>query len=173
MSIEYDEYLAEHRENVVKAMNWMFENIPEVLADYGVKREDVDWLIAFGHDFSKGSFEEYHAYDHWFYGNNRSYAAKQSFDKAWLHHIHNNPHHWQHWVLMNDDPEEGTICLPMPSKYVIEMICDWWSFSWKTGNLLDIIDWWVDHSDRIQLNAGTQLMVMQILAAIQNKLEEK
>lgn len=31
-------------------------------------------------------------------------AVQIEFDRAWLHHQHANPHHWQHWCLMNDAP---------------------------------------------------------------------
>src|SRR5947207_278928 len=30
-------------------------------------------------------------------------GVDEAFDGAWLHHQHVNKHHWQHWVLRNDD----------------------------------------------------------------------
>ena len=86
------------------------------------------WL---NHDESKNDPDEYNAYDDYFYGKNRSYGVVMAFKQAWLEHIHRSPHHWQHWVLINDEPEEGEVILEMPYEYIIEMICDWWSFSWK------------------------------------------
>ena len=32
--------------------------------------------------------------------------------------------------------------LEMPYDYIIEMICDWWSFSWQSGNLYEIFKWY-------------------------------
>src|SRR5438445_12020655 len=29
-------------------------------------------------------------------------SVRLDFDRAWLHHQHFNPHHWQHWVLRED-----------------------------------------------------------------------
>ena len=80
MSIQYDNYLTEHKENVAKGFRWLQENIPEVIED------GFEWQICFNHDVSKTDPEEYDAYDAYFYGNNRSYAVVQNFKKAWLTH---------------------------------------------------------------------------------------
>ena len=52
------------------------------------------------------------------------------------------PHHWQYWVLINDNPEEGEVLIEMPYNYILEMICDWWAFSWAKGNLNEIFPWY-------------------------------
>ena len=116
--------------------------------------------------------EEYDAYDKYFYGRNKSYAVVQDFNKAWLHHIHHNPHHWQHWVLINDDPGEGMVILDMPYMYVVEMICDWWAFSWKKENLHEIFSWYDEHKDYMKLSKNTRKTVEDILDKIKQKLEE-
>ena len=67
-----------------------------------------------------------------------------------------NPHHWQHWVLINDDPGEGEVLLEMPYNYIIEMICDWWAFSWEKGNLSEIFSWYDEHKDYIKLHPNTR-----------------
>ena len=33
MSVQYDNYLTEHKENVAKGFRWLQENIPEVIED--------------------------------------------------------------------------------------------------------------------------------------------
>ncbi len=48
---------------------------------------------------------------------------KRAFNAAWLHHIHANPHHWQHWILHQDDGR--TIVLVPDNATVNEMIADW------------------------------------------------
>ena len=35
-------------------------------------------------------------------------------------------------------PEEGEIPYRDAYNYILEMICDWWAFSWAKGNLNDI-----------------------------------
>ena len=161
MSVNYDIYLEQHIENVNKAANWLQDNLGIYLSD------DAGYIFP-DHDKSKYSPEEYEAYDKYFYGKNRSFAVTQAFKYAWLHHIHNNPHHWQHWVLLNDDePEE---VLEMPIEYVIEMICDWWSFSFAKGNLMEIFDWYEQHKD-MKLHPNTRKEVEKILDQIRNKLK--
>ena len=167
MSVQYDNYLTEHKENVAKGFRWLQENIPEVIED------GFEWQICFNHDASKTDPEEYDAYDAYFYGNNRSYSVVQNFKKAWLRHIHNNPHHWQHWILINDDPKEGMVVIDMPYIYVVEMICDWWSFSWTKGDLNEIFGWYEDRKDYMKLSANTRRSVEYILGRMKDKLEEK
>ena len=167
MSVQYDNYLTEHKENVAKGFRWLQENIPEVIED------GFEWQICFNHDASKTDPEEYDAYDAYFYGNNRSYAVVQNFKNAWLRHIHNNPHHWQHWILINDEPKEGMVVIDMPYIYVVEMICDWWAFSWKNGDLNEIFDWYEDRKDYMKLSANTRRSVEYILGKMKDKLEEK
>lgn len=170
MSKKYDEYLTEHKANVWKAFEWMREYIPDVVAE----TPGVDWehLIKLSHDYSKSSEEEYEAYDNYFYGD-KSYGCVRKFKYAWLHHIHKNPHHWQHWVLANDDPEEGTVALEMPYEYIVEMICDWWSFSWKSGNLYELFDWYESHKENMVLEYRTKAKVLIILSKIKDVLDRQ
>ena len=167
MSVQYDNFLTEHKENVAKGFRWLQENIPEIIED------GFEWQICFNHDASKTDPEEYDAYDAYFYGNNRSYSVVQNFKKAWLRHIHNNPHHWQHWILINDEPKEGMVVIDMPYIYVVEMICDWWSFSWTKGDLNEIFGWYEDRKDYMKLSANTRISVEYILGKMKDKLEEK
>ena len=169
MSIEYDNYLKQHRENVAKAAEWIRDNLQQDV------KLDLDFYqqIMYMHDYSKDSNEEYYAYDDYFYGELRTKEVKEEFNNAWLHHIHNNKHHWQYWVLINDDKELGATPLRIPYRYVIEMICDWWSFSWKTGNLYEIFDWYENHKKRMILSKNTRELVEQILGQIKEKLDEQ
>lgn len=165
MSNAYDLYLQQHKYYVAVAFDWLKEHIPEIVANVS------EHGTHFAHDLSKNDPEEYDAYDEYFYGGNRSYKVVSNFRNAWLHHIHNNPHHWQHWVLINDEPNEGTIALEMPYEYVVEMICDWWAFSHKSGNLHEIFDWYEKHKSNMILHEHTRTNVEDILAKIKTKLD--
>ena len=168
MSTQYDRYLEEHRANVKKGYDWIKENLP-----YAIRPGmDLDWHMEFGHDQSKNEPDEYEAYDAYFYGGNRSYKVVQDFRKAWMLHIHRNPHHWQYWILINDDPNEGEIVMDMPYEYILEMICDWWSFSWAKGDLNEIFNWWEDHEKYIKISVKTRQTVVDILSSIKIKLKE-
>lgn len=170
MSLQYDSYLKEHVNNVIKGYEYMRKKMPkwfEFEKEIGTK-----WSIE-KHDASKYLKDEYEAYDNWFYGN-QSYENKVKIDKAWLHHIHNNPHHWQHWLLVEDDPEyttEAGLIYPfkfieIPDNYILEMIADWWSFSWKTGNLLEVFEWYKLHENTIKMHPKSRMKVEQILGEL-------
>lgn len=170
MSKEYDLYLEEHKANVAKGFYWIKENLPELL--YGLDEEALEQQICHNHDASKTQSDEYDAYDKYFYGDKkRSYEVLQNFDYAWLTHIHRNPHHWQYWVLFNDDPSAGSKALDMPYNYILEMICDWWSFSWKENKLEEIFDWFNEHNDYMKLSEKTRTTVENILLKLDTKLQ--
>lgn len=166
MSVEYDRYLTEHKNALVSGFQWLNKHLPDIV------NEEIEYLIYVQHDFSKTNEDEYKAYDDYFYSGNRSYAVVQNFKKAWLKHIHCNPHHWQYWILINDDSEEGIIALDMPYKYIVEMICDWWSFSWRNENLREMLDWYEKHKNYMKLSVQTRNTVNDILKRIEQKLSE-
>jgi hypothetical protein len=168
MSWMYDDYLNEHRAAVRKAYDWLVENMRDELDDDALTTCGLNIRT---HDASKNDVEEYGPYDEYFYGRNKSAAVKANFNKAWLHHIHHNPHHWQHWVLLEDDGGAyDHVCIEMPLEYVYEMICDWWSFSWRSGNLMEIFDWYEKHKN-MKLHPKTLEVVVSILGHMRNLLE--
>lgn len=163
MSEEYDRYLSEHVSNVKRSLNWMLDNLPN-------SREEtlaIEEALLHDHDYSKYSLSEYDHYDDYFYGE-RTDAVKFAFDHAWLHHIHYNPHHWQYWVLLEDNPENGLPfkALHIPLPFVYEMIADWWSFSWKSGNLFEIFNWYAEHAPNQLINSETRAVIENILKKI-------
>jgi len=164
MSQEYTQYIVDHRTNVQKAYMWLVEH--NLIEDNLMSKVAVN--IA-AHDMSKYQPEEYDAYDSYFYGK-RTKGVENAFNYAWLHHIHANPHHWQYWVLKHDDePEEA---LEMPKEYVYEMIADWWSFSFKKGNLKEIFGWYKEHKGMV-LHPNTRKLVEDTLAKIKEILDSE
>jgi len=160
--------LERHKKDVKKGFEWMKKHIPTAM---NVVPSYMDRLIA-NHDQSKTGICEYDPYDDYFYGGCRTPAVVEAFEAAWLNHIHVNPHHWQHWVLVNDDPKEGAKALEMPSVYVVEMVCDWWSFSWSQRNLKSIFEWYDQHKDYIKLHKNTRKLVESILNQMYEALVE-
>ena len=49
MSIEYDNYLNQHRANVYTGFVWIKDNLPEILNF----KNNLDWQIEYNHDKSK------------------------------------------------------------------------------------------------------------------------
>ena len=163
MSEQYSRYLTQHRKNVVNGAKWLIR--------HKIINPSEGFLeTLYNHDASKYSPEEYDAYDKYFYGP-KTVESTNNFNYAWLHHIHNNPHHWQYWILIEDD-ERDPVLLDIPDEYIYEMICDWWSFSWNSGNLYEIFDWWNEHKTVIRLSKATQAKVYRILHDLKACLDE-
>lgn len=165
MSREYDLYLEDHKANVRKGFEWLRENLPDVIdaCNFGIEHQ-----VCYAHDESKNERDEYEAYDAYFYGGNQSYQVVQDFNYAWLKHIHRNPHHWQHWILNHDD--EGEEILDMPYNDIVEMICDWLSFSFSKGDLKEIFKWYDEHKSGMKLSDKTRNTVDDILRKISQTL---
>lgn len=167
MREDYDEYLKNHIENVQNSFNWLIEKLPNLFKGY-----DADYLgeLISNHDVSKYYDDEYYAYCEYFYGE-RNEEVDEAFDEAWLHHQHYNPHHWQHWLLREDD---GALkAIEMPKEYVFEMISDWWAFSWKKGNLYEIFEWYDSNKSKMQLHDSTLKLVENILSQIKDILDDE
>lgn len=175
MSAQYDQYLKEHIQNVQRGYDWMGSHFPNLIREGNIVSMNINDLplsvVISQHDGSKYMRNEYDAYDDYFYGNNKSYSVMRNFDKAWLYHQHNNPHHWQYWVLIKDDKENQIQAIDIPLNYIIEMICDWWSFSWKSGNLYEIFDWYDQNKDGMILSDATRTTVEKILADMRGELD--
>jgi len=167
MSWMYDNYLVQHRQAVYKAWEWLVENMKDELDDDALTKCGLHIRT---HDASKNDVEEYGPYDEYFYGRVKSAETKEKFNRSWLHHIHQNPHHWQHWVLIEDDDPSGFVCIEIPLDYVYEMICDWWSFSWVEGNLYEIFDWYEKHRS-MKLHPKTRAEVERILGLMKIRLD--
>lgn len=183
VSLQYDAYLKEHIANVYNGYLWIINHIKS--EDIDKVLPEINWsslmLRLKAHDASKFGSDEYSAYDSYFYGNDgkgdRSEESKRDFDYAWLSHIHSNPHHWQYWVLAEDDPENGVNGrrfkpLDIPNEFIFEMICDWWTFSWRTGDLYEIFNWWNQHRDKVIMSNSTMEKVEKILELLRNALKE-
>lgn len=78
------------------------------------------------HDLSKFSPKEFWTSVKYYQGNRSPIDAEKEdkgYSYAWLHHWHNNKHHWIHWI--DFDMKQNLTPYQMPYKYVIEAICDW------------------------------------------------
>ena len=156
---EYREYITSHKERVQQFADWLEENLPEVFE--GVDLEAFDEIIA-EHDNSKYSEEEFEAYAQHFYGDKKN---KSEFEEAWLHHWQNNEHHPEFWL--GED---------MPYIYILEMLCDWGSFSIKSGNLEELINYYYDEArddPEKNLSDATKEIIEDILDKIDSVLDKE
>ena len=163
MSHKYNLYLTEHIENVIKAWNILDDNLNiDFVSKYKLDSDKMSKIIS-NHDQSKYSKEEYDAYDEYFYGM-KCKETKEKFELAWLHHQNTNKHHWQYWLLKEDS---GLLKpLDMDIYSIIEMVCDWWSFSLKQNKPLEIIKFYHDYESNRMLSNKTKITVMELLDTI-------
>lgn len=139
-------------------------------------RLGIPWLGII-HDLSKFRPGEWFGYARHFYGKYpkfeevkhipHSYSGltqedvKLQFDRGWLHHQHSNKHHWQRWVLRNES-EGNTIPLPMPEKYIREMVADWRGAGRAYGNP-NTREWYLGMKDRMLLHESTRNRIEELL----------
>lgn len=107
------------------------------------------------HDLSKLRPDEWLPYQRYFYGENLV-GTLDEFNRAWLLHQHRNPHHWQYWILREDDG--GTFAMEMPDAYRREMLADWCGAGRALGKP-DTRAWYLANRDRIVLHANTRTWV--------------
>ncbi|MGB7206086.1 MAG: DUF5662 family protein [Anderseniella sp.] len=110
----------------------------------------------FEHDGSKWSDAEFLAYV-------RKHAMgednEDEFAAAFLHHLHANPHHWQHWLIPNTIPT----LIEMPENFVREMAADWWGAGIAYNNDPNMQPWLNDNADKILLHPVTEERLRQVL----------
>ena len=160
---QYKEYLCNHKQGVKNGYEWLKLTI---LSNIDIDLSITDKLIQY-HDSSKYIREEFDAYKDYFY-DEQTDEVKRRFDYAWLHHIHENPHHWQHWLLQEDDGDLKALDIPI--QYIIEMICDWWAFSWNKNDLFEIFRWYENNRDKQNLSVKTREVVEAILHEMKTQL---
>lgn len=149
---KYKDYVLGHKQRVKEFAGWLKENLPELFDK--VDMDSFDSLIE-EHDESKFSVEEFDAYARHFY-DDEDYSLE--FDSAWEHHWKTNEHHPEHW--------EGR---DIPYIYILEMLCDWGSFSIAKGDFNELIDYYYDDArddDEKNLSPNTKKTIEDILSKI-------
>lgn len=119
------------------------------------------------HDMSKLLPSEFFPYANHFSGgiqtgrNNTGYYKPTNtgdfkFDWAWLLHQKRNRHHWQFYILPED--EGGLVILPMSYKDRLEMLCDWRGAG-KAQYKPDTLAWYKMNHKKMQLHQETRKWV--------------
>jgi len=133
------------------------------------------------HDISKFRLDEFIPYARYFYGGpypekdslspqfGMEYnpltkeRVKREFDKAFLLHIHRNPHHWQYHILIDEGADSKTKIFQMPYKYMIEMVCDWKGAGKAITGNSNPLEWYAKYKDIIILEEYTRSRVEEII----------
>ncbi|CAG9621129.1 DUF5662 family protein [Sutcliffiella rhizosphaerae] len=116
------------------------------------------YLQGIQHDLSKLSPVEFFPYAKKFFAARElSKEEQEKWQLAWRHHQRKNKHHWEHWVIDFDSKKAA----PMPRKYLLEMVCDWRSFSRKWGK--QVKNHHLDLSEKIILHPDSRRELMDII----------
>lgn len=120
------------------------------------------WQSIF-HDFSKFFPSEWFAYVKTFYkpDGSKQYKKTPEFAKAWKLHQNRNQHHWQNWLLTWDRGE--TVAIPMPERYVLEMIADWIGAGMVINGKKDANGWYEKNKHNMILHPETRKFVELVL----------
>lgn len=117
------------------------------------------------HDYSKFTRSEFPAYARRF-GVGRGGklldigADPGEWQRAWVHHWHQNPHHWEYWLKLVDGIP---VAMEMPPTYVLEMIADWKGASRAYTGSWDLSEWFNQSHGRMILHPRTNAMVLELL----------
>ena len=155
--LRYRNYIHNHINNIKKAFDKNKEYIKTIIPDEYLMGELYKNVLK--HDSSKFSVEEFNGYRQWFNTKPGEVKDKELFDYAWLHHIHYNTHHWNHWVLI--DKNNDMIVLNMPIIYIVEMLLDWTAMGYHFNDTAE--SWYYKNKEDIILSDKTRETVEEII----------
>jgi hypothetical protein len=149
---ENKKYILDHKERVSQFSSWLQENLPSLFEN--VDLELFNEMIR-DHDESKFSEEEFEPYAQRWHGDKKK---TPEYEAAWEHHWQNNEHHPEYWL--GED---------MPYIYILEMICDWGSFSIASGNMKELSDFYFNKAKddpEKNLSEATKEIIEDIISRI-------
>jgi hypothetical protein len=149
---EYKQYIIDHKVRVEKFADWLLEKCPSLFDEVD---PDVFWDLIKGHDESKFSEEEFEPYAQKWFGDGKK---TREYELAWEHHWQNNEHHPEYWL--GED---------MPYIYILEMLCDWGSFSIASGDMKELSDFYFNKAKadpEKNLSDATKEIIEEILSKI-------
>jgi hypothetical protein len=125
---EYEEYVFEHTENVLKAYLEFGKDILRIMNNEGLDEKLFE--LVNNHDKSKLSKEEFEGYRKKFFPtkDEDKELADTYMDAAWLHHMNTNKHHPEYWIVRE---KQGFRPIDMGREYIAEMILDWIAMGYK------------------------------------------
>lgn len=124
---------------------------------------NVSFVQAVVHDWSKFLPSEWIPYARTFYApdGSKQYLPGDTFARAWNHHQKRNKHHWQYWLITWD---KGTSePLPMPEKYIREMLADWIGAGRAIHGRIEVAEWYEKNRENIKLHTGTRRIVERLM----------
>ena len=133
------------------------------------------------HDLSKYSPAEFMVGMRYYQGNRSPNNAEREdigYSGAWLHHKGRNKHHYEYWIDYGMHGEQGSMVpVPMPDKYVAEMIMDRIAASkvYQGKNYTDAspLEYYLWGKDKIPIHPETADTLERILRMLAQKGERE
>lgn len=117
------------------------------------------------HDFSKMTRAEWGPYVRRFCSGRAGETDKEvdplEFHRAWTHHWHVNPHHWEYWLRLNGECVLKP--MPIPEKFAREMVADWMGAGRAYTGHWDVRGWYTANAGRIRLAPETRSFVEALI----------
>lgn len=135
------------------------------------------------HDLSKYMPSEFNVGVKYYQGTqspNNAERADIGYSSAWLHHKGRNKHHYEYWIDYNshakEEGQELMIPVPMPDRYIAEMIIDRISASkvYKGDQYTDAspLEYYYQGTHRAPLHDYTRSMLLKYLEMLKEKGED-
>lgn len=157
--IQYKKYIEEHRTYIKKAFIELTDclGLSEYLMDDEIYYKLQNRIQ--NHDMSKYSEEEFEPYRKQYYPINAQEKEnnKDAFQKAWIHHLECNDHHWQHRQNNKTFDKENMIA-------ILENVCDWLAMGYKFHDRP--YQYYEKHKDEIHLPEEDKKFLEKIIYII-------
>ena len=134
------------------------------------------------HDLSKYSPSEFWVGVKYFQGDRSPNNAEREvigYSSAWLHHKGRNKHHYEYWIDYNSraKAEDIMIPVPMPKKYIAEMVMDRIAASkvYMGKNYTDAspLQYYYRGTDKAPIHEETRKILLDILNMLAEKGEKE
>lgn len=125
------------------------------------------------HDWSKFTPTEFIPYARYKFRD----GGRKEWSIGWKHHLHHNPHHPEHWVLLwHGDPKfysdigndigKYISVLPMPEIFVREMLADMHATSKQISGDYDISRWLNNNGPKMFFHPDTITLIDKIMTEL-------
>ncbi|MBE5892503.1 MAG: catalase [Lachnospiraceae bacterium] len=134
------------------------------------------------HDLSKYSPSEFWVGVKYFQGDRSPNNAEREdigYSSAWLHHKGRNKHHYEYWIDYNSraKAEDIMIPVPMPKKYIAEMVMDRIAASkvYMGNDYTDAspLQYYYRGTDKAPIHEETRRILLDILTMLAEKGEKE
>lgn len=153
-----------HLRNIIVHKHWVFI----YCCKFGIPWQGII------HDLSKFSPTEFFESVKYFQGDASPIPVCKKlngYSKVWQHHKGRNKHHYEYWT---DNYDNGTTFIEIPSKYVLELLADWFAagrtYHGKNFTENDEYDWWVNKRDNMHpaINVNTLHVIDKLMLVIKH-----